>query len=74
MSSTVSWLSSFKELCILLGGEITFTSVMGKGSTFIVHIPWTWADRLPLSSPMTERIDKLTAPHRADFLSEEAVG
>jgi signal transduction histidine kinase len=33
-------LSIVKELCKLLGGEITFSSQLGQGSTFCVSLPW----------------------------------
>ncbi len=34
-------LSIVKELCKLLGGEVSVASELGKGSTFTVRIPWT---------------------------------
>jgi len=39
-SGTGLGLSIVKELCILLGGEVTFDSVLGKGSTFRAILPW----------------------------------
>ena len=38
-------LSIVKELCKLLGGEITFQSQLGKGSAFTVCLPWSLTER-----------------------------
>ncbi len=37
-------LSIVKELCKLLGGQVSVASELGKGSTFTVRLPWTLAD------------------------------
>jgi signal transduction histidine kinase len=37
-------LSIVKELCKLLGGQVTVASELGKGSTFTVRLPWTLSD------------------------------
>jgi hypothetical protein len=39
-SGTGLGLSIVKELCILLGGNVSFVSELGKGSAFTVRLPW----------------------------------
>lgn len=58
-SGTGLGLSIVKELCKLLGGEISFNSQLGHGSTFRVTLPWRMPE--PSETPMAT-----TAPLTAD--------
>jgi signal transduction histidine kinase len=56
-------LSIVKELCKLLGGEISVASELGKGSTFTVRIPWMLGEPARADAPISEDFDQF-APAR----------
>ncbi len=58
-------LSIVKELCKLLGGEISVASELGKGSTFTVRIPWTLSEPARADAPISVDFDPVT-PSRFD--------
>jgi signal transduction histidine kinase len=53
-------LSIVKELCKLLGGEVSVHSELGKGSTFTVRLPWVLQDQPRLDSALVEGIEEFT--------------
>jgi two-component system, NarL family, sensor histidine kinase BarA len=68
-SGTGLGLSIVKELCKLLGGSITLESQLGRGSRFIVRLPWTRRASQPkLDSTTTDTgRDDLLRPRRTDL-------
>lgn len=68
-------LSIVKELCKLLGGEVSFDSELGKGSTFYIRVPWTLADQPKTDVSIQKRLEEVTKPSlsRAEILPNESI-
>jgi len=61
-SGTGLGLSIVKELCKLLGGEVSVQSSLGTGSTFCVSLPWTLEEQPRLDSPLMVGLEEFVRP------------
>ncbi len=59
-------LSICRELCNLLGGEVTVQSELGTGSTFSVRLPWEIEQKPILDSPLTADFEEFSKSSRFD--------
>ncbi|MBS0210401.1 MAG: HAMP domain-containing protein [Planctomycetes bacterium] len=66
-SGTGLGLSIVKELCKLLGGEISLHSELGKGSVFTVHLPWSAPVVPKVETPLADDLSDLTRARRIDY-------
>jgi signal transduction histidine kinase len=65
-------LSIVKELCKLLGGEVSVYSELGKGSTFTVRLPWVLEEQPRLDAALIEGFEEFTKQQRFEPAQEHA--